>query len=158
MVEPNITSTESEVSPSQPHAIQVRVSLQQGEHTGQPAYSNFTSVQIGQGVVFVDFGFLDPHTVHALNQIAGSSDKPSGVISAKMSCRMIISIDAANQLTQQLNQLLNKTTTSIPSSQEKIADQVGQPSSNTTPANKEKNTVEGNKSSGFRFPWSKKTH
>ncbi|SNX60457.1 hypothetical protein SAMN06296273_1923 [Nitrosomonas ureae] len=158
MVEGNVTPIESEGSTSQQHAMQVKVSMQQGEHTGQPIYSNFTSVQIGQGVVIVDFGFLDPQTIHAVNRLARSGEKIPETVGARMSCRMAISVEAANQLAQQLNQLLNKATTSTPPSQEKIADQVSHASSNTTPANEENNAVESNTSGGFRFPWSKKTH
>lgn len=156
--------SESEGSAPQSHAMQVKVSMQQGEHTGQPIYSNFTSVQGGQGVIIVDFGFLDPQTIHALNQMTRSGDKPSGTINARMSCRMAISIDAANQLIQQLNQLLHKKTIApAPSDQQKISDQANKtvpntaPASNTVTADEKTNAPESNQG-GFKFPWSKKKH
>lgn len=90
------------------HAIQVNIRMQQGEHTGQPLYSNFTSVQAGQGVVIVDFGFLDPQTINTLNRLARSGEKAPDTVGARMSCRMAISVDAAKNLAQQLNQLLHR--------------------------------------------------
>lgn len=91
-------------------ATQVNIRMQQGEHTGQPIYSNFTSVQSGQGVVIVDFGFLDPQTINALSRLARSGEKVPDTIGARMSCRMAISVEAASNLSQQLNQLLHRKT------------------------------------------------
>jgi len=99
---------ESKPDSTVPHAVQVNVRMQQGEHTGQPLYSNFVAVQSGQGVVIVDFGFLDPQTISALNRLARSGDKAPDTIGARMSCRMALSVEAASNLTQQLNQLLHK--------------------------------------------------
>ncbi|SFE95316.1 DUF3467 domain-containing protein [Nitrosomonas sp. Nm166] len=93
-----------------PQAMQVNIKMQHGEHTGQPLYSNFASVQAGQGVVIVDFGFLDPQIIHALNRLARSGEKMPDTVNARMSSRMAISIDAASNLSQQLNQLLQKKT------------------------------------------------
>ena len=95
---------------TEPHTMQVSIRMQQGEHTGQPLYSNFTSVQGGQGVVIVDFGFLDPQTITAVNRLARSGEKIPDTIGARMSCRMAISVEAASNLSQQLNQLLRKKT------------------------------------------------
>ena len=69
MAEENNALTETKSDDAQPQARQVKISMQQGEHTGQPIYSNLTSTQGGQGVVLVDFGFLDPQTMHALNRM-----------------------------------------------------------------------------------------
>ena len=53
----------------------------------------------------VDFGFLDPQTIQAINRLAQSGEKAQTVY-ARTSCRMAISLDAAHQLAHQLNQLL----------------------------------------------------
>lgn len=90
--------------------MKVNIRMQQGEHTGQPIYSNFTSVHGGQGVVMIDFGFLDPQTIDTLNRLARSGEKAPETVGARMSCRMAISIEAASNLTQQLNQLLQRKT------------------------------------------------
>lgn len=90
------------------NALQVNIRMQSGEHTGQPVFSNLTSVQASQGVVVIDFGFIEPQTIQALGRLAQSGEKAPNTISAKMSCRMVVSLEAASQLAQQLSQLLVK--------------------------------------------------
>ena len=92
----------------QQHSAQVNIRMQQGEHTGQPLYANFTSVYPGQGVIMVDFGFLDPQTIAIVNKLARSGEKMPETVGARMSCRMAISHEAAQNLLLQLNQLLNR--------------------------------------------------
>ncbi|SNX60456.1 hypothetical protein SAMN06296273_1922 [Nitrosomonas ureae] len=103
-------NNEADAETNKSQATQINIRMQQGEHTGQLLYSNFTSVQGGQGVVIVDFGFLDPQTIHAVNRLARSGEKVPEAVGARMSCRMAISVEAANSLAQQLNQLFHKKT------------------------------------------------
>ena len=112
-VEKEIKS-ESKVESTQPHAIQVGIRMQQGEHTGQPIYANFTAVQGGQGVVFVDFGFLEPQALNSLAQMTQAGKQVPETIAAWMSSRMAISVDAAANLAQQLNQLLQPKAAKTP--------------------------------------------
>lgn len=158
MTEKNNMLTGTKRDEAQPQALQVKISMQPGEHAGQPIYSNLTSAQGGQGVVLVDFGFLEPQTIHALNRMVASGEKMSGPINARMSCRMAISIDAANQLAQQLNLLLGqKTDLQGQTDQKNMTDQSEASASTTAIAAGGSDKSESDKS-GFRFPWSKKTH
>ena len=109
MTDTNDTQHENKTDSAEP-AMKINIRMQQGEHTGQPLYSNFTSVQGGQGVVIVDFGFLDPQTINAVNRLAKSGEKVPDTVGARMSCRMAISIEAASNLAYQLNQLLHRKT------------------------------------------------
>jgi hypothetical protein len=106
VVAEKVMQTENKAESAQPHAIQVGIRMQQGEHTGQPIYANFTAVQGGQGVVFVDFGFLEPQALNSLTQMTQAGNKVPETIAARMSSRMAISVDAAANLARQLNQLL----------------------------------------------------
>ena len=106
MTEEKKTQSDNEVESTQPQPLQVGIRMQQGEHTGQPIYSNFTAVQGGQGVVFVDFGFLEPQAMQTLARLSQSGEKVPETIGARMACRMAISVDAAANLNRQLNQLL----------------------------------------------------
>jgi len=158
MADENDSLTETKRDDAQPQALQVKISMQQGEHTGQPIYSNLTSTQGGQGVVLVDFGFLDPQTMHALNRMIASGEKISNTVNARMSCRMAISIDAANQLAQQLDKLVGqKTDVQGSSGHHNTAD-----ASNVSSSGSDTGVDGGDKpesaKSGFRLPWSKKTH
>ena len=113
MTDMNDAQIKNKTETAGPHTMQLNIRMQQGEHTGQPLYSNFTSVQGGQGVILVDFGFLDPQTINAINRMARSSEKVPDTVGARMSCRMAISVEAANNLAQQLNQLLHRKTEKI---------------------------------------------
>lgn len=136
------------------NAKHINIRMQQGEHTGQPIYSNFTSVHGGEGVIIVDFGFLDPQTVNALNRLAKSGEKMPDAIGARMSCRMAISIDAANNLARQLNNLLHgKPNQPRQTEPEKKSDN-GETKLEENPSD-EKNTV-AESPRGFRLPWSTK--
>ncbi len=108
MTEQNEAPIANKAEASGSQAMQVNVRMQQGEHTGQPLYSNFASVQGGQGIVMVDFGFLDPQTMQTLNRLVRSGEKVPDTIGARMSCRIALSIEAAHNLAHQLNQLLQK--------------------------------------------------
>ena len=99
------TQSEIKMESIEPQTLQVGIRMQQGEHTGQPIYSNFTAVQGGQGVVFVDFGFLEPQALQSLAQMNQAGKKVPETIGARMSSRMAISVDAAANLARQLNQL-----------------------------------------------------
>ena len=142
-------------------ALQVKVVMQGGEQTEQPVYSNLISVQSGQGVVMVDFGFMHPQTMQLLNQKMASGEKVPNTIDAKMSCRIAVSIDAANQLSQQLNQLLGlKPNVQQQATQQKKTEQLEPAASKPDAAAmlKEGSDKQESDKGGFRFPWSKKTH
>ena len=110
MTDENETQSENQAETIQPQSVQVGIRMQQGEHTGQPIYSNFTAVQSGQGVVLVDFGFVDPKAMQALARMTQSGEKVPETISARMSSRVAISVDAAANLHRQLSQLLQPRT------------------------------------------------
>ncbi len=110
MTDTNDTQHENRTFFVGPQAMQVNIKMQHGERTGQPLYSNFASVQAGQGAIIVDFGFLDPQIIQALNRLARSGEKMPDSVNARLSCRMAMSVESANNLSQQLNQLLQKKT------------------------------------------------
>lgn len=150
-----VTGNQEEKTKTSPMHVNIR--MQEGEHSGQPLYSNFTTAHAGQGVIIVDFGFLDPQTISALNRMVRSGEKTPDSVNVKMSCRMAVSIDAANHLLQQLNQLLsNKEGSQVQVTQQDVAHQMMEASSSSDTSS-EKGTSES-RQSGFRFPWSKKTH
>ncbi|SEQ43731.1 DUF3467 domain-containing protein [Nitrosomonas ureae] len=108
MTEQNDIPIENKTEATGNQGMQVNVRMQQGEHAGQPLYSNFASIQGGQGVVIVDFGFLDPQTMNTLNQLVRSGKRVPDTVGARMSCRIALSVEAAHNLAHQLNQLLQK--------------------------------------------------
>ena len=159
MTEKNDTPAETKGDAGR--ALQVKVAMQGGGQTEQPVYSNLTSVQNGQGVVMVDFGFMDPQTMQLLNQKIAAGEKVSDTINAKMSCRMALGIDAAKQLSRQLNQLLGLKT-NVQAAQQMQQKTIEQPEAVVSKSDTAAIPKEGDKQDigkgGFRFPWSKKTH
>lgn len=151
-----LTASEGEASQSQ--TLQVSVRMQQGEHTGQPIYSNFTAVQTSQGVVILDFGFLDPQAINALNKMVKSGEHVTNPITAKLSCRMAISIDAINQLSQQLNQLFSAKTVSYAQANQQETTESMRMGTSSSSENNDNESKQKSEKSGFRLPWSKKTH
>ncbi len=134
----------------------VSIRMLPSEHAAQPLYSNFSTVNGGQGVVLVDFGFLDPQNLNTLNQMAISGEKLPDVINVKLSSRMAVSIDTARHLSQQLNQLLStKSPAAVVPSQQSTNDSPIQADSS---ADTDGMDTRKNDKAGFRFPWSKKTH
>ncbi|SEF59786.1 hypothetical protein [Nitrosomonas ureae] len=143
---------------TQPATKQIGIRMQPGEHTGQPLYSNCSTVNGGQGVVLVDFGFLDPQSLNALNRMARSGEKLPDAVNVKLSSRMAISIDTAHHLSQQLNQLLG---TKLSAAVAQGHENTNNPSMQAGSGKMEEGGLDTQKNddkSGFRFPWSKKTH
>jgi hypothetical protein len=90
-------------------AIKLSVRLQPVDHSEQPVFSNFTVVQRAPGMVFVDFGFLEPNVMNTvIRQVRSSQEEPKE-IRGQLACRVAMGLDTALQLTQQLNQLLQAT-------------------------------------------------
>ena len=86
--------------------LQLGLRLQPVDGSDQPLFSNFTVVQGAPGVVFVDFGFLEPAALPGLARIAKSGGKMPESINGKLACRVVLGLDAAAQLTRQLEQHL----------------------------------------------------
>jgi len=151
-----LTQDKDEITQSATKPVSIRMSP--GEHTGQPIYSNFASVNSGQGVVIVDFGFLDLQNLNTLNRVTRSGEALPDAINGKMSSRMAISIDTAHHLSQQLNQLLStKPSATVAQGQQSATDSVLQASSSSSTAAVDSQNAQKSDKSGFRFPWSKKT-
>lgn len=158
MVDDKNILTQDKDEMTQPGTKQISIRMSPGEHTGQPLYSNFASVNSGQGVVIVDFGFLDSQNLNTLNRVTRSGEALSDAINGKMSSRMAISIDAANQLAQQLNLLLGqKADLQEQADLQNMTNQSEVSASSTNTAVEGSTKPESDKSR-FRFPWSKKTH
>jgi hypothetical protein len=101
-------STETSTSPAeaQGHALHLGLRLQAANQSDQPVFSNFTVVQGGTGVLFVDFGFLEPAALPSIARLVRSGGNMPESISGRLACRMVLGRDVAAQLAQQLLQQL----------------------------------------------------
>lgn len=93
-------------APAAPQAVSVALRLQPVENSQQPVFANFTSVQAGSGVVYIDFGFLEPQTMAGLARLGQPGVKAPEAISGTLACRTAMSLETTANLANQLNQLL----------------------------------------------------
>lgn len=90
-------------------SVSVAVRLQPVEHSQQPVFSNFTTVQSGTGVVFIDFGFVEPQTMANLARLGQPGVTAPEAIAGTLACRMALSLDTTANLANQLNRLLRNS-------------------------------------------------
>ena len=102
------TSLAEEATAEPGQRVQVNISLRPVEHSDKPVLSNFTMVQGAPGMVFVDFGFLEPQAFNAIAQAGRSGAKPPGALNGQLASRVAMNLQTATQLAQQLNGLLRR--------------------------------------------------
>lgn len=86
--------------------LQLGIRLQPVNHSDQPVFANFSAVQAAPGMMFIDFGFLEPSTVPAVIRAAQSGAKVPEAVSGRLAARVVLGLDAAVQLAQQLEHQL----------------------------------------------------
>ena len=84
------------------HQLQLGIRLQSVEGSDQPVFSNFCMVQGAPGMVFLDFGFLEPAMLPSLARLAKSGGKVPEAVNGRLACRVVLGLDSAVQLTRQL--------------------------------------------------------
>ncbi len=72
----------------------------------QPVFTNFTRLNGAPGMVFVDFGFLEPAALAALSRLARSGGKIPETLSGKLAVRVALGYDTLATLHQQLGQVV----------------------------------------------------
>jgi hypothetical protein len=86
--------------------IQLGIRLQSVEHSDQPVFSNFAMVQGASGMVFLDFGFLEPSVLPTVLRLAQTGGKLPEAVNGRLAARVVLGLDAAAQLAGQLDQHL----------------------------------------------------
>lgn len=98
----NEIKTEAGAEAGQQFHLGIR--LQPIENSDQPVFANFSFVQGAQGMLFLDFGFLEPRVLPSVMKLAREGGKLPETVNGKLAARVVLSPDAANQLLQQLEQ------------------------------------------------------
>lgn len=94
---------DGEVARDVEHHVQLGVRLRSEDHAAQPLFSNFTGVQGGPGMVFIDFGFLEPNVLPSVLRAAQGGGKVPEAVNGRLAARVVLGVDLAAQLMQQLN-------------------------------------------------------
>ena len=72
----------------------------------QPVLANFTRLNGAPGMVFVDFGFLEPAALSALSRLARSGGKIPETLTGKLAVRVALGYDTLAALHRQLGQVV----------------------------------------------------
>jgi len=72
----------------------------------QPIVANYTALNVAPGMVFVDFGFIEPGMLAALPRLAREGGKMPESLNGKLAARVALGYDAVAQLHQQLGRVL----------------------------------------------------
>ena len=72
----------------------------------QPVLSNLTTVSVAPGLVFIDFGFMEPNLLAALPRMARLGGKMPERVSGKLAVRVALGFDSLATLHQQLGQVI----------------------------------------------------
>lgn len=75
-------------------------------NSDQPIVANYTALNVSPGMVFVDFGFIEPGMLSALPRMAREGGKLPESINGKLAARVALGYDALAQLHQQLGRVL----------------------------------------------------
>jgi hypothetical protein len=84
----------------------VNVRLTPVDNSDQPMFTNFTRINGAPGMVFVDFGFLEPAAIGALSRLAGSGGKIPETLTGKLAVRIALGFDTLAALHDQLGRVV----------------------------------------------------
>jgi len=84
----------------------VNLQLMPANGSDQPLLANITMVQPTAGVALLDFGFLDPAAMTALNSMARAGRKVPERVSGRLATRVAMSYEALATLHRQIGGVL----------------------------------------------------
>lgn len=76
------------------------------ENSDQPVVANYTQLNAAPGMVFIDFGFLEPAMMNALPRVAKAGGKLPESIGGRLAVRVAVGYDTLAGLHQQLGRML----------------------------------------------------
>ena len=87
-------------------SVGLNIRLVPVNNSDQPVLANFTRLNGALGMVFIDFGFLEPAALSALSRLAQSGGKIPENLNGKLATRVALGFDTAAALHQQLGQVM----------------------------------------------------
>lgn len=97
---------QKEKQPTLEKSVGLNIRLAPVENSDQPVLANFTRLNGAPGMVFVDFGFLEPAALSALSRLAQSGGKTPETLAGKLAVRVALGYDTLSALHQQLGQVI----------------------------------------------------
>lgn len=84
----------------------LNIQLVPRDHADRPILSNYTTLSVAPGMVYLDFGFLDPHVLTALSRAARTGKAAPPTLDGTLAARVAVGYDVLQNLHQQLGQVL----------------------------------------------------
>src|SRR5471030_163908 len=100
----NATGAPAQGKPDKPVGMGIR--LAPVNNSDQPVVANYTALNISPGMVFVDFGFLEPGMLAALPRVAKQGGKLPERLNGKLAVRVAMGYDAVANLHQHFGRVL----------------------------------------------------
>lgn len=93
---------------SEPKAqtIELNVRLKPSESSAHPRATNYTNVNVAQGIAYVDFGFIEPTQLAAVAKTAKDGQAAPKGLEGAIVTRVAMSVDVLARLHQQVQQVL----------------------------------------------------
>ena len=86
--------------------IALNVRLKPGEPSTHPLATNYTNVGVAQGIVYLDFGFIEPALMGAIAKTAKDGQAAPKAIDGQLVTRMAMGVDVLARLHQQMQRIL----------------------------------------------------
>lgn len=90
----------------QNRSVGLAVRLAPVDDNDLPVMSNYTAVNVATGIVYVDFGFLEPGLLTALPRLFQQGAQLPEAVNGKLGVRVGMGIDTLVNLQQQLGQVI----------------------------------------------------
>jgi hypothetical protein len=91
---------------SPPKSVGLGIRLVPVDNSDQPVLANYTALNVAPGMVFIDFGFLEPAMLTALPRVAKQGGKLPESINGKLAVRVAMGYDGLQNLKQQIDRLM----------------------------------------------------
>ena len=86
--------------------IELNVRLKPSEPSAHPRATNYTNVNVAQGIAYVDFGFIEPTALAAIAKTAKDGQAAPKGLEGAIVARVAMSVDVLARLHQQVQQVL----------------------------------------------------
>jgi len=87
-------------------SMALRVRLRATNNSDQPVSANYTNAAVAPGIVYLDFGFLEPGALATLVGIARAGKPVPESVEGKLAVRVAVGYDVLQNLHRQVGQVL----------------------------------------------------
>jgi hypothetical protein len=94
------------MSETKDQTLALNVRLKPSESSAHPRATNYTNVGVAQGMVYLDFGFIEPALLAAIAKTAKDGQAAPKGLEGHLVTRVAMGVDVLARLHQQIQQVL----------------------------------------------------